>query len=415
MAQRDPLVGTTIDQRFKVQGIVGTGKSSTVYRAEDLSRQYTVALKFLNEKIDDKGKERFKHGIEKATTLTHPSIVRLFSFHTTADGRPYFVMDCVAGTNLAEILQQQGQLSEKQSINVFTQVCDALDYAHAKGVVHRNLKPTNVMLIPAPGDSFIVKIADFGVAKGIGEKETRQSLARKGEMLGNPMYMAPEQCNGAKMDGRSDIYAAGCLLFECLTGFPPFQGANSFDVMTKHLNDAVPDLAPLVPGLRAHEQLTAILARSLAKKPEERYQDAGDMSRDLNLIRETGTIEEWNAQAICMKPVELKPAKVQTVATPPFNPMELVKPLAIAGGTLVAFIGGLVGLAIADPDVPSLTKYKVAVQEVILPAKDPRLLKNLNYMTDFYKKQGKYAEAWAYKEKIIRATEVPLPDEESKQ
>lgn len=404
MAPNDSLIGTTIDQRFKVLALVGQGKSGTVYRGEDLSRNYTVALKFLEERIDDKSKERFKHGVETASVLTHPSIVRLFSFHLTADSRPYFVMDCVSGQNLGEMLAQVGKLPERQTINIFTQICDALDYAHAKAVVHRNLKPSNIMLISGPGDTFMVKIADFGVAKSVGEKETRQSLARKGEMLGNPLYMSPEQCTGAKIDGRSDVYAAGSLLHECLTGTPPFKGANSFDVMHKHLNEPVP---PLPAGMKYGTQLQAILTRALAKKSDERYQDAGDMSRDLNLIFEVSP-EEWCTQAICMRPVELKPQKPTVKTRQPFNPMDLVKPALIVVGTLVVFIGSLIALALVDPNVPALAKYKVAVQEVILPPKDPRLLKNLNYMSDYYKSKGMYPEAWAYKEKLLRATQPPL-------
>jgi serine/threonine protein kinase len=403
----DTLIGTTIDQRFKVQGFVGAGKSGSVYRAEDLSRQYHVALKFLQERVDEKMKERFRHGAEMASVLTHPNIVRLYSFNTTSDSRPYFVMDIVSGENLANLLSKVGKLSESQVINVFSQICDALDYAHAKGVVHRNLKPSNIILIPAPSDTFVVKIADFGVSKGIGERETRQSLARKGEMLGNPLYMSPEQCTGAKMDGRSDIYAAGCLLYEALTGNQPYSGATSFDVMNKHLNEAV----PTVPESRRSSQLQAILNRALAKKPEERYQEAGEMSRDLQLMNEV-PVEDWNTQAYAMRPVEVKQQKVvtETKERVPFNPMVIIKPLLIVVATLAVFIGSLIGLALADPDIPSLLKYKVAVQELIMADKDPRLLKNCQLMEAYEKSQHRYAEAWRYRERIERAKEKPLQD-----
>ncbi len=406
MVQNDPLIGTTVDQRFKVLAFVGSGQNgSAVYRAEDLTRSYTVGLKFLQERVDDKMKERFRHGVETASVLTHPNIVRMYSFHTTADSRPYFVTDSVQGRNLAELLGQSGPMSEQQAINVFSQICDALDYAHAKGVVHRNLKPSKIMLLAAPAETFIVKIADFGVSKGIGERETRQSLARKGEMLGNPSYMSPEQCTGQKMDGRSDIYAAGCLLFESMTGQAPFKAGNSFDVMNKHLNDPVPSLSAALPNLKFSKQLNSILARAMAKKPDERYQESGEMSRDLSLLNEVG-VEDWAAQAICMKPVELKPQKFAGKSSK-FRPLDLVKPLLIVVGTLAVFIAGLVGLALTDPDLPALAKYKVAVQEMILSPTDPRLLKNLNYMSDYYKSQRMYAEAWQYKEKVLKATQPP--------
>jgi serine/threonine protein kinase len=402
----DALIGTTIDQRFKVQAFVGAGKSGSVFRAEDLSRQYTVALKFLQERVDEKMKERFKHGAEKASVLTHPNIVRLYSFNTTADSQPYFVMDIVQGHNLCDVLAQHTKLTEAQVINIFTQICDALDYAHAKGVVHRNLKPSNIMLIAAPSDTFVVKIADFGVAKGVGEKETRQSLARKGEMLGNPNYMSPEQCTGQKMDGRSDIYAAGCLMYEALTGKPPYSGATSFDVMNKHLNEAI----PAVPQSKRASQLQAILNRALAKKADERYQEAGEMSRDLNLMNEVAP-EEWATQAYAMRPAELKPQKVSVSSRPAFNPMDLVKPVLITAGVLGVLAAGIAGFALADPDVPELTRYKVAVQELILPPKDPRLLKNLNYMVEYYKKRLMYPEAYSYAAKVEKATKPPLTEE----
>jgi serine/threonine protein kinase len=412
VAQNDPMIGNTIDQRFKVLTLVGAGKSGSVYSAQDLTRQYTVALKVLQEKIDDKTKERFRYGVETASVLTHPNIVRIYSFHTTADSRPYFVCDLAPGQNLSDVLAAQGRMTEPQCINMFTQVCDALDYAHAKGVVHRNLKPGNIMLIKAPGDAVMVKIADFGVAKSVGEKETRQSLARKGEMLGNPLYMSPEQCTGQKLDGRSDIYAAGCLMFECLTGQAPFGGNNSFDIMNNHLSAPLPDLESLAPGLKHSSALAAILARATAKKPEERYQDAGDMSRDLNLINEVGP-EEWKASAICMKPVELKPQKVAVKPSVPVNPMALLKPILFAGGLLVVLAVVAVATALVDPDVPAIAKYKVAVQELILPPKDPRLLKNLNYMAEYYKARRMYAEAWPYKDKYDKATKPPTPLDET--
>ncbi len=402
MVQNDPLIGTTVDQRFKVLAFVGKGQNgSAVYRAEDLTRSYTVGLKFLQDRVDDKMKERFRHGVETASVLTHPNIVRMYSFHTTADSRPYFVTDSVQGRNLGELLGQSGAMSEQQAIGVFSQICDALDYAHAKGVVHRNLKPSKIMLLAAPADTFIVKIADFGVSKGIGERETRQSLARKGQMLGNPFYMSPEQCMGQKMDGRSDVYAAGCLLFESLTGQAPFKAANSFDVMNKHINDPIPTLSGAPANLKFSRQLNFILSRAMAKKPDERYQESGEMSRDLSLLNEVSA-DDWRAQAICMKPVQLKPQKFSGNSSK-FQALDLVKPLAIVVGTLVVFIAGLVGLALADPDVPAIAKYKVAVQEMVLSPTDPRLLKNFNYMMDYYKSQRMYAEAWQFKAKLLKA------------
>jgi len=296
------LVGKTLDQRYQVQDLVGTGPSSSIYRAEDLTRKYGVALKVLAGSVDDqKIRERCKHGAEMASSLAHPNIVRLYSFNVTDSDTAYFVIDYVQGENLAEVLKERKQLSEDLCISIFGQVCDALEHAHAKGVVHRNLKPSNIMLISAPGDSYVVKIADFGLAKARGEKETRQSLAKKGELVGNPLYMSPEQCTGDKIDERADIYAAACLLYECLTGKPPFEGINSFEIMNKHMSEPLPDLTVTAPHLAHARQLNLILKRGCEKKAEQRYQSAGEMSHDLNLILEAPEAE-WMERSVATRP-----------------------------------------------------------------------------------------------------------------
>lgn len=400
------LVGTVLDQRYQLQEIIGSGANATIYRAEDLTRKYAVAVKVLTgAAADNKSKERFKHGAEIASSLAHPNIVRLYSFNVTSDGARYCVMDCVKGKNLHDLLKEKERLSESACISIFGQVCDALEHAHAKGVVHRNLKPSNVVIISGPGENYMVKIADFGLAKVRGEKETRQSLAKKGEFVGNVLYMSPEQCTGGKIDGRADIYAATCLLYECLVGQPPHTGANSFEVMTRHLNEAPAKLPENLDYIKHTRQLNAILERGLAKKPEDRYQSAGEMSHDLNLINEVPE-GEWDERAVALRPVRA-------------SAIHLAQPEPAATGSLVwraVFItcvallvllavisAGLVGIAVSDADIKPLLRYKIAVQEVILPANDARLIRNLNYMTEYYKSQGRYADAWKYKEKLLKA------------
>lgn len=409
-ARPDPLVGKTLDQRYLVEELIGSGTNSSVYRAEDLQRKYSVAIKVLTGSFsDEKARERCRHGAETASSLAHPNIVRLYSFNVTADNVAYFVLDCVQGNNLSDVLQEKGSLSEPLCISVFTQVCDALEHAHAKGVVHRNLKPANIMLIAAPNDTYMVKVADFGLAKARGEKETRQSLAKKGELLGNPLYMSPEQCTGGTIDERADIYAAGCLLFECLTGKPPFGGINSFEIMNKQLSDAPPDLTVAAPHVKYAAQLNKILQRALAKKAADRYQSAGEMSHDLNLILEVGEAE-WNERAVAMKP-PIPVKRHHASETPAAPPVDLMRPLLI--GCTATFLvvllaaGSMVAIAVTDADIKPLMRYKILVQEAILPANDERLIRNLNYMTDYYKSKGNYADAWKYKEKVLKAVQPP--------
>jgi serine/threonine protein kinase len=400
------LLGRTLDQRYLVQELIGSGANSSVYRAEDLSRKYHVAVKVMSGSLaDEKSRERCRHGAETAGSLAHPNIVRLYSFNVTSDDLPYFVLDCVQGENLGDVLRRQGALSEALCISTFIQVCDALEHAHAKGVVHRNLKPSNIMVIAAPGDTFMVKIADFGLAKARGEKETRQSLAKKGELLGNPLYMSPEQCTGGKIDERADIYAAACLLFECLTGKPPYAGINSFEIMSKHMSETPPDLKQVAPQVKYANQLNTILGRALAKDAGHRYQSAGEMSHDLNLILEAPEAE-WMERAVAMRPVVVsKPRSSEDSALT----FDVFKPLLIGCSILLLLVvlagTGLVAIAITDADFKPLMRYKIAVQEVILAPNDERLIRNLNYMTDYYKSRGDYADAWKYKEKVLKAVQ----------
>jgi serine/threonine-protein kinase len=402
------LVGSILDQRYQLQEIIGSGANATIYRAEDLSRKYAVAVKVLTgAAADSKSKERFRHGAEVASALAHPNIVRLYSFNVTAEGARYCVMDCVKGKNLADILKENGRLSEAACISIFGQVCDALEHAHAKGVVHRNLKPSNIMLIDGPGDSYIVKIADFGLAKARGEKETRQSLAKKGEFVGNALYMSPEQCSGGKIDGRSDIYAVACLLYQCLVGQPPYGGANPFEVMNKHLNDPPVQLPADLDAVEHVSFFNAILARGLTKRVDGRYQSAGEMSHDLNLILEVPE-SEWEARAVAMRPVSASAIQAavpeSTSATSSvfratfFVCFGLLALLLVAGGCLVA-------VALTDADIKPLLRYKIAVQEIILPANDPRLIRNLTDMTEYLKSQGRYADAYQYNAKLPKAVQ----------
>jgi serine/threonine protein kinase len=410
------LVGNILDHRYQLQEIIGSGANATIYRAEDLSRKYAVAVKVLTgAAADNKSKERFKHGAEVASALAHPNIVRLYSFNVTPEGARYCVMDCVKGKNLGDVLKEGGHLSEAACISIFGQVCDALEHAHAKGVVHRNLKPSNIMLMTGPGDTYMVKIADFGLAKARGEKETRQSLAKKGEFVGNALYMSPEQCSGGQIDGRSDIYAVACLIYECLAGQAPYAGANPFEVMNKHLHDPQAQLPADTDAVQHVRSFNAILTRGLEKQLDGRYQSAGEMSHDLNLIQEVPD-HEWAARAVAMRPVSASAilAAVPESTTTSATSLLLRATFFLCFGllALLLVVGGfMVAIAYADADIKPLLRYKIAVQEMILPANDPRLIRNLNDMTEYLKSQGRYADAYQYNAKAQKA--VQSPDEET--
>jgi serine/threonine protein kinase len=396
------LVGKIIDNRYKVVSMLGKGVNGTVYQALDQELNYDVALKVLSSS-DDHTLERFRHGAESAHGLAHPNVVRVYSFNKSPEGFAYLVMDCVQGRNLAEILAADSKLSEERCIQIFTQLCDAIEHAHGKGVVHRNLKPSNILLVETPGENDLVKVLDFGLSKTVGEKETMQKLAKKGQPLGNADYMSPEQCSGGNLDGRSDIYAIGAIMFQCLTGRKPFAGANVFEIMARQVSEPVPQVTAVAPELKYAEQLTAVINRALAKKRDERYQSAGEMRHDLSLLPQVSP-EEWKTRSVANRPPEhFKPKAAAPARAYAFD----WKPVIVAVVIVLTPMVALVAVALLDLQVPQLTTLKLAVQEKILPADDPRLINTLNYLSEKYKSEGRYAEAYKFKDQITRATAKP--------
>lgn len=385
------IVGTTIDRRYKILLHTGTGRHSSVFVAEDLERQYTVALKFLNEEFfPSKNFEQYRLSAEKAKALVHPNITRLFSCECSADGNLYLVTDHVQGIDLTNLLRRKKRLSLSSAISLMAQVCDALEHAHSKDVIHGHLTPNNVMLIE---ESDRVKVTDFGLAPPRQPGKAKDSSLGTGTESDETSYLSPEQLAGHKSDARADLYSAGCLLFQCLTGSaPPAQVAKSDPSLFQlaHIQDAA-----------KRAQIEAVLTRALAVKPKERYQRASDFSFDLTLITD-GTGNDWETKAHAMRPV---------VPIRSNNVLMLLKdlrlPVAIAAGLIAIPLGALITISVLDIDVPVLMPYEIAIQEKVFEPRDPRLVKNLEYMITYYKGQRKYAEAGGYATKLVRATSSP--------
>lgn len=393
-ANRDKIVGTTIDRRYRVLRAAGEGRLSSVFEADDLERQYTVALKFLNEGIiNKKAFEQYRIAVESAKVLVHPNIVRVFSCEVTSEGDPYVVTDFVkATTNLAKLLYDKKPLPEDTAISIMAQVCDALDHAHSKGIVHANLKPSNIMLIDAHGGSYMVKVADFG---------TLPQKSAAGKMpQADTRYQSVEQSAGQRPDSRADLYAVGCLLFQCLVGTVPpgdkgATNASNDSTAQKQIEPPIPTLSGT--NLSRKVQLQAILDRALAKKPTERYQRASELGGDLSLLLELPP-EAWALKAAALQPIV--PLKVSSPAIIKIPDLRL--PIAIAAGLIAIPLSALVGISVMNVKVEALMPYELAIQEKVFAPTDPRLIKNTEDMIEYYKSQRKYAEAWAYKAKIMR-------------
>jgi serine/threonine-protein kinase len=263
----DPRVGTEL-AGYGIESLLGWGGMSVVYLAEDLRLKRRVALKLLTARLaeDESFRDRFLRESELAASIDHPNIVPIYEAGTTEE-LLYIAMRYVEGRDLKERLQL-GRLDPGEAIGIVAQVASALDAAHARGLVHRDVKPSNVLLDTGarPDGSDHVYLADFGLTQRVSEGA---GIGEDGQLLGTIDYVAPEQIAGEEIDGRADVYSLGCVLYECLVGQPPFRSDSDLAVVFAHLEAEPPPPSAGRPELPA--ALDAVIARALAKEPEQRY------------------------------------------------------------------------------------------------------------------------------------------------
>jgi WD40 repeat protein len=271
----DPQVGTEL-AGYRIESLLGRGGMSVVYAAEDLRLKRKVALKLLAAGLseDESFRDRFLRESELAASLDHPNIVPIYEAGTTED-LLFIAMRYVEGRDLKERLRRGG-LDPADAIGILAQVASALDAAHARGLVHRDVKPSNVLLDTGarPDGSDHVYLADFGLTKRVSEET---GIADDGHLMGTIDYIAPEQIAGEEIDGRADLYSLGCVLYECLVGRPPFRGDSDIAVVFAHLEAEPPAPSAQRPELPA--ALDAVIARALAKDPQQRYPSCRELAR----------------------------------------------------------------------------------------------------------------------------------------
>ncbi len=275
------LSGQILDGRYRVIEPIGEGAMGSVYRAERLKLGRIVAIKVMNESLPDEmsSRRRFEREATAMAKLEHPHCASVLDIGVH-DRRPYVVMDFVSGTNLTKLIEQ-GPVPIARAVEITRQVLSGLAHAHALGIVHRDIKPANVVLSQKAGLGDHATLLDFGLARLSEESSNLTS----GVILGTPSYMAPEQIRGLLIDGRTDLYACGVMLFELLTGTKPFRSANSepIEVCMMHITVPAPRLAEKLPG---HEfgELETIVARALEKERDSRYATAEEFANALSAL-----------------------------------------------------------------------------------------------------------------------------------
>lgn len=283
---KDPMVGRTIDGRYVLERVLGRGGMGTVYAAKSTNIGKPVAVKMLRPVEDDGGQAmgRFEREARSASKLGEPHIVDIFDFGKTEDGLAYLVMELLEGEDLADVLARERYLPPRRAVALVMQCCQGLGAAHASGIVHRDLKPENVFLTRHGDETDFVKLVDFGLAK-ISDTEQEGAKGRKltktGMIFGTPQYMSPEQCLGRATDHRADVYALGVILYELLTGLPPFDGDTFMGVLNQHICDPPPPMREANPKVSVPPALEAVVYRCLDKEAGRRPQSMRELADEL--------------------------------------------------------------------------------------------------------------------------------------
>ena len=330
--EQDALIGRTLDGKYLINARLGAGGMGTVYQGTRLHIGDTVAIKILHRDTisDIQAAERFRREAQATSRLKHPNAVSIYDFGITGDSLAYIVMELVEGKSLRSIIKRQGPLSPHTVDEILGQICDAVDEAHRNNMVHRDIKPDNIIVNASPS-GLRVKVLDFGIAKLHGVSSGMIDLTATGSVMGTPQYMSPEQCMDEELDGRSDVYSLGILLYEALTARVPFTSTTATAVAVAQVNQKPPPLRLLNPSISP--VLEAVVMHALEKKREARPQTAGALA------------QEWHAAVIGVPTASMPPirgasqhelmATIMAPATPLYGTG------AVESGTMPSFPSGI--------------------------------------------------------------------------
>ncbi|MDZ4835761.1 MAG: serine/threonine-protein kinase [Candidatus Melainabacteria bacterium] len=364
----DALIGQTVAEKYLINGFIGKGGMSAIYKVKHLQLDTELALKLLDKTMwaDPTAVRRFKLEAQTVSKLTHPCLITYRDFGVTADGQPYLVMDYIQGNTLGQRIKQTRGIFLPSAIEIFEQLCEGLSVAHGLGIIHRDVKPGNIMFLDEEGNR--LKLLDFGIAKIMSEEgEESQQLTRTGDVFGSPLYMSPEQCMGRRLDNRSDIYALGCVIFETMTGRHAISGNTILDTMNKHVSLMPSYPSELRPDLGSAEhaswvdveEFEYIVMKCLQKNPNDRYKNVDDVLVDLRKLKAQQKIER-DAPTATVKNLRRSSEKFDRT-----SPKEMFQMVATAAYILVGLgVFGAIGFIFvitnkpAPPPVPKPVALK---------------------------------------------------------
>jgi serine/threonine protein kinase/TolA-binding protein len=277
------LIGAEVDGRYRVIELIGEGGMGKVYLAEHVEIGKRVALKVLHPSYSRMPDlvERFRREARAASKIGHPNIVDVTDSGTTTDGSVYFVMEYLEGVELGSVIEREGAVDVARALRIAGQICRALAAAHAQGIVHRDLKPENIFLVTRDGAADVVKVLDFGIAKTTEAEAARERrLTSPGMAMGTPEYMAPEQAAGRPADSRCDVYALGAIMYEMVTGVPPYSGDNFMEILTKKATVDPPP--PHLVRTDLPQQVSDLVVAAMARNPDARPQTMETLEYELN-------------------------------------------------------------------------------------------------------------------------------------